>query len=77
MKIFQITEDCPAFKSYKGCGKAVLVTYNDIPSQLIYLPDDATSENCEFNIKQDLSANAKAYFGMASCYEFVVEKELI
>lgn len=76
MKIFQITEDCPAFSQYHGCGKAVLVTYNNVPTQLIYLPEDATIENCTFNIRQDLNSNSKAYFGMASCYEFVVEQEL-
>ena len=76
MKVFQITDSCPAFSQYKGCGKAVLIAYDDIPTQLIYLPEDATLDNCEFNIKQDLRVNAKAYFGMASCYEFVVEQEL-
>lgn len=76
MKVFQITESCPAFSQYKGCGKSVLITYDGIPTQLIYLPEDATLDNCAFEITQDLKANAKAYFGMASCYEFVVEQEL-
>lgn len=76
MKVFQITDSCPAFSQYKGCGKSILVTYDNIPTQLIYLPEDATIDNCTFEIKQNLKANSKAYFGMASCYEFVVEQEL-
>lgn len=76
MKIFQITKSTPAFSTYTGCGKALLITYDDIPTQLIYLPDDLDETNCKFNIKQDLTVNAKVYIGMASCYEFVVEKEL-
>ena len=77
MKIFQITESCPAFSQYKGCGKSILITYDEVPTQLIYLPEDSTPENCAFDIKQDIKVNAKVYFGMASCYEFVVESELI
>ena len=71
-KIFQITKDCNAYNDYKGSGKAVLIVNGEIPEKLIYLPDDEV----EFDINKEIGSSLRAYLGMASCYEFVVEREL-
>lgn len=77
MKVYKIEESCPAYKDYKGSGKAVLVVVNEIPQLIIYYPLNEDGSYSEVNVDMHKeNPNASVYVGMCSCYEFVVEKEI-
>jgi hypothetical protein len=54
---------------YRGCGKCVLVVKDGAPLTLIYDGEESTFFNLD-------TTGTEIYYGMASCYEFVVERKM-
>jgi len=67
-KVFKL-KDTLAQKHYRGCGLGLLSVRGGVPEDLIYADDDFCPENPSVE-------NLEVFYGMVSCYEFVVERKL-
>jgi hypothetical protein len=74
-------KNTPAEKDYNGCGWGWLIVKNGNPELLVYHPErmskskpDSTNYFIRIDDKhlKEITETTKIYFGMVSCYEFVV-----